>query len=203
MKTQDPQDFPALFQEIAAYFSDWTLALEDHCNAVTFTRKDGAAFVLRHSRYSEPERLRVYGRYPETNGSPRNGNKRPEISVSHRRPTEAIAKDITRRFLGNYIQTFEAIVAIKHEEDATRERGKKNFAILTAVFANCLDQVRVYEAKDNASLYVPTSATGGGFNVDVEASYFSQTVRLKCDWLPIPIAKQFLEVIRELLPRNA
>ena len=201
MKRQFREDFVALFEEIAAYFPDWKLAIEPHCNAATFTRADGAEFVLLHNRAMSPQSLLVSGTYPQMYTSTL--VKKPEIKISYRRSPEAIAQHITRRFLGEYIHLFELCVTVKHYEHKDMERGKQDFATLTAVFADCSNQVQVHEEQDHVCVHLPSDNTASGFNVYLDGSYFSKTVTLRLHLLPIPIAKQVLERIRELMTSTA
>jgi hypothetical protein len=198
MKLQSREDFVALFEAIANYFPDWKLAIEPHCNAATFTRADGAAFVLLHNRAMSPQSLIVSGTYPQMYTSTL--VKKPEIKISYRRPPEAIAQHITRRFLGDYLHLFELCVTVKHYEQKELEQSKQRFALLAAVFADCRDLV-LREQPDKAFLSLP--ATSSHFKMDLEACYSSETVDLTLNWLPMAITKPLLTHIRELMTSTA
>ena len=201
MKLQFREDFVALFEAIAAYFPDWTITIEPYSNAATFTRTDGAAFVLSQNRFMNPQCLRVYGIYPQMYTSTL--VREPEIKISHRRTPEAIAKDVTRRFLGQYLHLFEVCLTVKHHEHKDLERGKQGFTPLAAVFADCLDRVKLRKHPHKAFLSLPATSTSSHFKMDLEACYVSETVDLTLNQLPMAIAKQMLERIRELMTSTA
>lgn len=201
MKRQFREDFVALFEEIAAYFPDWTLAIEPHCNAATFTRADGAEFVLLHNRAMSPQSLLVSGTYPQMYTCTL--VKEAKIKISYRRPPEAISQHITRRFLSKYLYMFDDCSVVQRYERKELELGKQSFAPLAAVFADCLDRVTLREQPDRAFLSIPATSTSSHFKMDLEASYCFQTVDLTLSWLPMVIAKPLIERIRELMTSTA
>jgi hypothetical protein len=202
-RTLQLQDISPLLEEIATHFQGWTCVIEDathDCYAI-FTHNDGGQFKLEHSKYPFNERLSVYGIYPETYGCTL--HKKPIIKIARYRPAAAIAKEIHRRFLADYVVAFKALEELKRKEDVQRKRGKQNVETLTAVFADCPEQVRVNEWHNRTELNLCSSSGGSEFRMRLEAFIFSKTVNLEFNALPVPIAKQLLEVIRALPPSEA
>lgn len=206
--TLPPEHLYSLFYALTDHFPGWSITVGDGYGGyyASFARDDGALFTLQQLKYADPGRLRVYGFYlvaPKRSGVISYSAKTPEISISHRRPPQAIARDIHRRFLGDYVRIFLACFEAKRQEDEKRERGKQSFASLSAVFAATSYPARVDEGANDARLHWYGSDDNRLFHLQLDSCYFSETVMVELRNVPIPIARQLLETLKEnILPNT-
>jgi hypothetical protein len=130
---------------------------------VLLVRADGAT-IWFGTRVKSDARLVVSGVYPKDNR--RGGDYgpygyRPEISVGATRPPAAIANEITRRFLGDYLATWSAAVAGKQQAE---ENGRIAEAAARRL-ARILGDREPKAESDRLNVYIDRGAVRGSFEV--------------------------------------
>jgi len=110
----------ALVQGIASHLDGWeALPIGEQRGRAYIEHETGAKFGITLDAYGNKERVEVYGTYPHyphrkngkgNRGYVLSGEDTPRITCALSREAEAIAKDITRRFLGEHIRCHELAV---------------------------------------------------------------------------------------------
>jgi hypothetical protein len=116
----------------------------------------------------------------EWNGSER--SKLPEISVSGERGAQAIAKEIKRRFLPEYLPLLAKAIARRNEANSYEDKTRANLATLAEIAG-----ARVPEERGRTTTYF----TGGDIQV------CGDSITLKLSSLSVEQAKQILEMMKE------
>ena len=111
-----------LAQGIASHLDGWEAVSEEtNSGRARIEHETGAAISLHVDDYGKRDRVGVYGRYPnhprrKNNGGsgygsyPLSGVDTPNITCAISRGHEAIAKDITRRFMDKHLDCHELAV---------------------------------------------------------------------------------------------
>jgi hypothetical protein len=122
----------------------------------------------------------------EWNGSER--TKLPEISVASERGAQAIAKEIKRRFLPEYLPLLAKAIARRDESNTYEDKSRANLATLAAIV-----NARVPAERDrtSTSFYHNDRAYG-----DIQVS--GDSVTLKLSSLSVEQAKQILALVKEV-----
>ncbi len=115
----------------------------------------------------------------EWNGSQR--SKLPEISVAGDRGAQAIAKEIQRRFLPEYLPLLAKAIVRRNESNTYEDKTRANLATLAEIAG-----ARVPEDRGRTTTYF----TGG----DIQVS--GDSITLKLSSLSVEQAKQILEMMK-------
>jgi hypothetical protein len=115
----------------------------------------------------------------EWNGSER--AKLPEISVSGERGAQAIAKEIKRRFLPEYLPLLAKAIARRNEANTYEDKTRANLAMLAEIVG-----ARVPAERGRTTTYF----TGGDIQV------CGDSITLKLSSLNVEQAKQILEMMK-------
>jgi hypothetical protein len=115
----------------------------------------------------------------EWNGSER--SKLPGISVSGERGAQAIAKEIKRRFLPEYLPLLAKAIARRNESNTYEDKTRANLPMLAEIAG-----ARVPEERGRTTTYF----TGG----DIQVS--GDSITLKLSSLSVEQAKQILEMMK-------
>ena len=147
-------------------------------------RNDGAGIALGYIR-NNPGRVEISGRYPhEAFLSP----DRPSITLSTLRPPENLAREITRRFLPDYLVRWEEAQAQVTSLRQAEARVKYTAELCAQIVALPLDHIRYHQPQaTGATLY---TAVG---KLTVE---WSGTIRLETKSLQPTVA---LEILKRLM----
>lgn len=175
----------------------WRLA--EHETWAEIKGPEGQAFSLHFEGYGNQGKLRVTGTFPRTNdgeyiGIPR-GTSDPEIGVSLSRGAETIAKEITRRFLPEYLPILAMVQKTKQERDLIAAMVASNTAALAAAFEEPLskNETTRKETLKNGHLHVGSHRCFYG-----EARISTTTVNLTLGSIPLATAHKIAALLMEL-----
>jgi len=129
-----------LAQGIASHLDGWEAVSEEtNSGRGRIEHETGAAIGLHVDGYGKRGRVEVYGRYPShprrknNNGYgsyPLSGVDTPKITCAIKRGHEAIAKDITRRFMDKHLNCHElAVKRIAEQEEYLDDRDAMMFKL--------------------------------------------------------------------------
>jgi hypothetical protein len=125
-------DFATLAQQIACNLEGWTWEVPKNDDVrdawQLLAGPDGAKLHLRYDKYGG--RIAIHGEYPRSGGTiyPWRDKDRPnDITVSAQREPRAIARDIQRRFLQEYLVAYRKGLELLNTARA-QEQAKKDLA---------------------------------------------------------------------------
>jgi hypothetical protein len=124
-------DFATFAQQIACNLEGWTWeeSKNEHVDDwQLLAGPDGAKLHLRYDKYGG--RVAIHGEYPRSGGTiyPWHDKDRPnDITVSAQREPRAIARDIVRRFLQEYLVAYRKGLELLNTARA-HEQAKKDLA---------------------------------------------------------------------------
>jgi hypothetical protein len=162
---------------------------------VTLRHDDGRAFVL-NSTWNGAGKLHVSGIYPKDDGrhmGPREwgalryDEQAPTINVSASRSAQAIAADITRRFLPTYTALYRACVAKQQEQTHYRNNVATTAAQLAALIPGA--ELREHDGAQSTAHWYTTTAGYG------DATAYSDTCNLELHSVPISLALKIAALI--------
>ena len=170
----------------------WTSGDGWHTSQKRLTGPDGAELFVNVNEMQHRGRLLASGNYPKTNGRP----GRESISVGLTRPAAAIAKEINRRLLPEYLAN---LAEVHHYNDTERTQHEERGGVMAKVaglFGQTYEQ-QPYELgrsntyRDSFRLY------GAQASGSVEATGRPDTLEMELRSVPIETALRILAILAE------
>jgi hypothetical protein len=206
MATDNPTDLVRLTQEIVFFLNEgettvrWKFKpLDEPYPTQYISGPNEAELAIRIETYgSRKGRVEVHGNFHigrnrefidvrEWNHSTSERCKLPEISVSGTRGAAAIAKEIKRRFLPEYLPLLQKAIEKRDAANAHEDKTRANLVTLAAIV-----NARVPEERDRTttSFYHNDKAYG-----DIQCC--GDSVTLKLSSLTVEQAKRILTMLKE------
>jgi hypothetical protein len=190
-----------LFEAIAPHLPGWTVQEKqgEEYPGYRFALVDatGRRIVMEPNK----GKLHIWGHWPLPGADNRSLTPRdvredsPAVNVSKEKTPEQIARDISRRFLPEYIRIWDKLAAHKAEGEAYDNRRAANWQRITDS-----GLVIPHRREDAQSAEVRIKGNNGGFNYDAGYGDIAMSsedgVTLKLQSLPIDTALRVLRALK-------
>jgi hypothetical protein len=158
------------------------------------------AFSLHFEGYGNQGKLKISGTFPRTAGGDHislpSGTAHPEIRVTLSRGAETIAKEITRRFMPEYLPVLADIQKRKQSMDAYAAKQETNTKALIKAFEVTFSDQRpdlLQNAMKNGNFHVGSHRCFSG-----EVRVSETTADLHINSIPIATAHKIAALLMEL-----
>ena len=183
-----------LATQIAAHLPGWTreipeLPPHEYTPRHVFLRRDDGAGIAIAFVWNQQGRIEVSGRYPyQASGHFRD---RPVITLNAARRAEALAREISRRFLPDYLVRWEEaqaeVISLQQAQNRVQYTAEQCASVTNAP----LEHIRYDSGRTQATI----STSVGKITVG-----WSGTVKIYADSLPPTLA---LDVLKRLMAAKA
>jgi hypothetical protein len=194
LKEQDANDWSRYFQATSGKAALWISEVQG-----TKGQRLNISGIL--PRGKDGQYVRVYEKGADGNGW--NEVRVSDITVSISRGEEAIAKEINRRFLPEYLRVVGLALDKIAADEAYETKRFENLQACASTLNKVLDRPYGHNTRveDRTEFSEYLGANGAGIRIECKAS--ANDIDLKIDNLSVEQAKQVLALAKHLaLPRN-